>query len=98
MAEEGDADAAATWQAYGAAVGEGIGMICAVVDPSVCVLGGSVARRFSLFQAPLERTMRQWLCSPSAEEIQVVPAQLDNTAGVTGAAEYALLHVEKAGR
>ena len=98
MAEEGDADAVATWEAYGAAVGEGIGMICAVVDPSVCVLGGSVARRFSLFQASLERTMRQWLCSPSAEEIKVVPAQLDNTAGVRGAAEYALLHVEKAGR
>ena len=98
MAEEGNADAVATWEAYGAAVGEGIGMICAVVDPSVCVLGGSVARRFSLFQASLERVMRQWLCSPSAEEIKVVPAQLDNTAGVTGAAEYALLHVEKAER
>ncbi len=98
MAEEGDADAIATWLAYGAAVGEGIGMISAVVDPSICVLGGSVARRFSLFQASLEREMRQWLCSPSAEEIRVVPAQLDHTAGVTGAAEYALLHVEKAER
>ena len=98
MAEEGDRDAIATWQAYGAAVGEGIGMICAVVDPSVCVLGGSVARRFSLFQASLERAMRPWLCSPSAEEVKVVRAQLDNTAGVRGAAEYAFLHVEKAER
>ena len=93
MAEEGDTDAIATWEAYGAALGEGIGMICAVVDPSICVLGGSVARRFSLFQVSLERVMRPWLCSPSAEEIKVVPAQLDNTAGVTGAAEYAFLHL-----
>ncbi len=98
MAEEGDTDAIATWEAYGAALGEGIGMISAVVDPSICVLGGSVARRFSLFEASLERVMRPWLCSPSAEEIKVVPAQLDNTAGVTGAAEYALLHLEKAKR
>ena len=95
MAEEGDTQAIATWEAYGAAVGEAIGMICAIVDPDVCVIGGSVARRFSLFQRPLEQVMRQWLCSPSAEEIKVVPAQLDNTAGVTGAAEYALLHLEK---
>lgn len=93
MAEEGDTDAIATWEAYGAALGEGIGMICAVVDPSICVLGGSVARRFSLFQVSLERVMRPWLCSPSAEEIKVIPAQLDNTAGVTGAAEYAFLHL-----
>ena len=94
MAEEGETDAIATWEAYGAALGEGIGMICAVVDPSICVLGGSVARRFSLFQVSLERVMRPWLCSPSAEEIKVVPAQLDNTAGVTGAAEYAFLRLE----
>jgi len=98
MAEEGDTDAIATWEAYGAALGQGIGMICAVVDPSICVVGGSVARRFSLFQASLEREMRPWLCSPSAEEIQVVPAQLDNTAGVTGAAEYAFLHLGRAER
>ena len=98
MAEDGDTDAIATWEAYGAAVGEAIGMISAVADPSICVLGGSVARRFPLFQPSLERVMRQWLCSPSAEEIKVVPAQLDNTAGVTGAAEYAFLHLEKAER
>ena len=64
-------------------------MIVAIVDPSVCVVGGSVARRFSLFQPALELTIKEFIAPDAADTLAVKPSRLDNTAGVTGAAEYA---------
>lgn len=93
MAEQGDAAALETWRYYGEAVGTALGTISAILDPSVVVLGGSVARRLPLFREPLEKKLWSIVAPPVAERIQVAAAELDNTAGVTGAAEYALQHL-----
>jgi glucokinase len=93
MAERGDADALQTWCYYGAAVGTALGTISAILDPSIVVLGGSVARRLPLFRQPLETKLRSILAPPAAEKIEVAAAELDSTAGVAGAAEYALQHL-----
>lgn len=90
MADQGDQQAIETWRCYGAALGEALGMIAAVVDPSICVLGGSVSRRFELFRETLDQSLRSLLAPAAARGLQVTTAKLDQTAGVAGAAEYAL--------
>jgi hypothetical protein len=52
-----------------------------------------VARKLPLFREPLERKLRSILAPPAAERIEVAAAQLDNLAGVAGAAEHALQHL-----
>ena len=89
MAEAGDPEAVETWEIFGRAFGEALGMIVAIVDPSVCVVGGSVARRFSLFQPALELSIKEFIAPEAADALAVKPSRLDNTAGVVGAAEYA---------
>lgn len=98
MAKAGDQEAIKTWAVFGEAVGEALGMIAAVVDPSVIVLGGSVARRFDLFRESMERTLKERLAPNSAERIEVKRSELDHMAGVTGAAEYAFQRLSEAER
>jgi glucokinase len=93
LAEQGDPDALETWRYYGAAVGTALGTICAILDPSIVVLGGSVARRLPLFREPLETNLRKVLAPPAAEKVLLAAAQLDSIAGVAGAAEHALQHL-----
>jgi glucokinase len=93
LAEQGDPGALEAWRYYGEAVGTGLGTISAILDPSIVVLGGSVARRLPLFREPLERKLRSIVAPPAAEKIEVAAAQLDTSAGVAGAAEYALQHL-----
>jgi len=89
LAEAGDAEARQAWRHYGQAVGAALGTIAAVLDPSVCVIGGSVAARRELFREPLEARLRSILAPAAAARIRVVPARLGAAAGVIGAAEYA---------
>jgi glucokinase len=94
-AESGDSQALAAWQDYGRAVGEALGMIAAVIDPSICVIGGSIAARLALFEEPLMEQMRKELAPDAAARIRVAPAELGGEAGVIGAAEYALQCLRK---
>ena len=87
LAEGGDATARTAWKAYGATVGAAVGTIAAVLDPSLVVIGGSVARRAELFQAELESAARKILAPPAAERFRLRRSQLGDAAGVTGAAE-----------
>jgi glucokinase len=96
-AESGDSRALAAWQDYGRAVGEALGMIAAVVDPSICVIGGSIAARLALFERPLMEQMRKELAPDAAARIRVAPAELGAEAGVIGAAEYALHRLRSQG-
>jgi len=89
LAESGDRDALAAWHSFGEAVGSALGTIAAVLDPSICVIGGSVSARLPLFREALETRLRAILAPEAARRIQIVPARLGAAAGVIGAAEYA---------
>ena len=89
LGERGDETAVRTWRDYGEAVGAALGTIAAVLDPSICVIGGSVSARLPLFEAPLMDRLRSILAPSAAARIQVARAQLGPAAGVIGAAEYA---------
>jgi len=89
LAEAGDPHALAAWRHYGSAVGAALGTIAAVLDPSICVIGGSVAARLALFQEPLEARLRSILAPAAASRIHITAAQLGPAAGLIGAVEYA---------
>ena len=89
LADGGDPAALRAWQAYGEAVGTAIGTLCCVLDPTVVVLGGSVSRRFGLFQAQLSESARAILPPTSRDAFSIELSHLGDAAGVTGAAEYA---------
>jgi glucokinase len=97
LAEEGDEGALKTWAAYGEAVGHAVSLMAAVVDPSICVIGGAVARRLSLFRASLEEKLRAHLSPQAYRQLRVAGSELDSAAGVTGAAEYALQRIAQNG-
>ena len=98
MAEAGDPEAKETWRLFGRAFGEALGTIVAVIDPSICVIGGSVARRFSLFQPALEMTIKEFIAPEAAAVLAVKPSRLGHSAGVVGAAEYAFQRMAAASK
>ena len=95
LGEAGDPSALEAWRYFGHAVGSALGTIAAVLDPSICVVGGSVAARLALFRGALEERMRAILAPDAARRIRVVEAQLGSAAGVIGAAEYAWYRFQK---
>ena len=89
LAEQGELAAVRAWRAYGRNVGTAIGTLCCVLDPTVVVLGGSVSRRLALFEEPLVASAHTILPSTARQAFRVVPSQLGDAAGLTGAAEHA---------
>jgi len=96
LAGDGDPEALQVWREYGTAIGDLVGLIAAVADPSICVIGGTVGRRLEWFRAPLEQRLREHLSPVAAERIKVAASELDVAAGVTGAAKLAFQHMEEA--
>ncbi len=85
----GDPIALEAWRRFGLAVGEALGLLCAVLDPEVAVVGGSVGFNWPLFEAPLRERMAQILASPAMKRLRIERAALPNAA-VVGAAHHAL--------
>jgi glucokinase len=96
LAGAGDPEALRAWQEYGTAIGDLLGLVATVADPSICVIGGTVGRRLEWFRAPLEQRLREHLSPVAAERIKVAASELDVAAGVTGAAKLAFQHLEEA--
>lgn len=96
LAEGGDAEALQAWRDYGDAVGAGLGTIAAVLDPSICVIGGSVAARLPLFESPLRGRLRAILAPAAGRALEITPASLGPAAGVIGAAAYAFYRMRTA--
>lgn len=88
-AERGELAAMRAWEAFGRDVGTAVGTVCAVLDPSIVVLGGSVSRRLPLFEAAMVAAARPLLLGGAKDAFRVVPAELGDAAGVTGAAVHA---------
>ncbi len=89
-AERGDPAALRAWEAFGRDVGTALGTVCAVLDPNIVVLGGSVSRRLPLFEAAMVASARAILLGGAKDAFRVVAAELGDAAGVTGAAVHAL--------
>ena len=89
LADGGDAEARQAWSAFGRDVGAAIGTVCCVLDPSIVVLGGSVGKRLDLFGDALVDSAKELLLGAARDRFRVRPSELEDAAGLTGAAEHA---------
>lgn len=89
----GDKSAVEAWRRFGTALGVAVGTICAVIDPQACVIGGSVAGNWTLFEPALRAQASQVLAPPAFESLRIERASLPNAA-VVGAAQHALRNIE----
>ncbi len=87
-AEAGDAMAIEVLSEIGHFVGIGIASMINVFNPEVMVLGGKIARSNTLF-AVANRTARACAIGSILATAKIVRAELDDNAGIMGAAELA---------
>jgi len=92
-ARMGDAVAKEIYEFAGTMIGAGIANIVIAVNPRRVVIGGGVAAAGDLLLDPMRRALRERLFLTDAEQVEVVPAQLGNNAGLIGAAFWARLNI-----
>lgn len=89
-AEQGDLLAVEVMEQGGEYLGVALANLVNVFDPEIIVLGGSIPRNSNLYVRKATSTMRQRALGPLAASTLVVTAQLTESGGALGAANYAL--------
>jgi glucokinase len=92
-ANSGDAVAREIYEFAGMMIGAGIANIVIAVNPRRVVIGGGVAASGDLILDPIRRSLHDRLFLTDADQVEVVPAQLGNNAGLIGAAYWARLQL-----
>jgi glucokinase len=87
----GDEAATQCWQTSVRELAVGVASLINAFDPDVVVLGGGIAECGAALFAPLQRELDQVEWRPMGAGVSVVPAQLGEFAGATGAARFAIL-------
>lgn len=80
----------AAFDRAGRAVGLGIVSACAALDLDVVTIGGGVAQAGELFFGPVRRTFEEYAGLAFVRRCAIVPAQLGQLAGLSGAAALML--------
>ena len=86
LARNGDPDAREVFEAFGIAVARGLGILVAVFDPQVVVLGGGVGSAFDCFEEVVKREIGQYMAPTAAERLRIVASEAGAAAGAAGAA------------
>ncbi|MBN1450868.1 MAG: ROK family protein [Anaerolineales bacterium] len=88
-AEAGDEIARDIYEKAGFYIGIAAASICASIGPRRIIIGGGVARAGELLLGPIRRTLRERVYVMPVEQVEVVPSQLGDNAGVIGVAHWA---------
>lgn len=95
-AQAGDAIAIEIFRQAGFYIGVGIVNLLHIFNPSLIVIGGSVAKAGDLLFEPIRATVRQRaMASYYWENTPIVPATLGDDVGLLGAVALVLLQMEK---
>ena len=86
LARAGDADARDVFDCFAGELARGLGLLAAVVDPHVIVLGGSVATAFDCFGALLVERISEYIAPSAAEQLKIFPSAGGPAAAAQGAA------------
>jgi len=89
-ADRGDVVAVDLFRKAGMYLGVGIVNLMYLLNPSVVVIGGSVAKAGDLLFVPMRATVRQRIHEVYWQDCPIVPAQLGDDVGLVGAAILAL--------
>jgi glucokinase len=92
LAQAGDIKALTFWQEYGKYLGVGLSSLVYVLTPQAIVLGGGVSASFEFFLPTLKAEIERRVLATSRVGLQILQAELGNSAGMVGAAKLALQH------
>ncbi len=84
-AKAGDPVARRIFTRMGEYIGIGMASVVNLLNPERIIVGGGVADAGDILLNPLKETIKKRAMKIAGETVQVVPAQLGNTAGVIGA-------------
>lgn len=84
-AKAGDAVAKRIFTRMGEYIGIGMASVVNLLNPEKIIIGGGVADAGDILLNPLKETIKKRAMKIAGETVEVVPAQLGNTAGVIGA-------------
>ena len=94
-AEAGDEIAKEIYEKAGFYIGIAASSICASIGPRRIIVGGGVARAGDLLLEPIRRTIRERVYVMPVDQVEVVPSQLGDNAGVIGVACWAAFMNDK---
>lgn len=84
-AKAGDPVAKRIFTIMGEYIGIGMASVVNLLNPEKIIVGGGVADAGEILMTPLKETLKKRAMKIAGEAVDVVPAQLGNTAGVIGA-------------
>ncbi|MBE7713340.1 MAG: ROK family protein [Cyanobacteria bacterium SIG26] len=84
-AEEGDPVAKRIFEIVGEYIGIGLTSVINLLNPEKVIIGGGVAEAGDLLFDPIRRTIKDRAMTVAGSSVEIVPAQLGNSAGVIGA-------------
>lgn len=90
-AEAGDEIAKNIYEKAGFYIGIAAANMCVSIGPRRIIIGGGVAQAGDLLLAPIRRTLRERVYVMPVEQVEVVPSQLGDNAGVIGVACWTAL-------
>ena len=96
-AREGDEDALEVMQEFAGWVGLGLGNLVTLLDCSLVVIGGGLVEAGEVLLAPVRAAyLRQVMAPEERQDVRIVPAELGERAGATGAALLGGLEASRA--
>ena len=84
-AKQGDAVAKRIFTTIGKYIGIGLASVVNLLNPEKIIIGGGVAGAGDILLEPIEKALKNRAMPIAGSSVQIVPAQLGNTAGVIGA-------------
>ncbi len=84
-AEEGDPVAKRIFEIIGEYIGIGLSSVINLLNPEKVIIGGGVAESGDLLLDPIRRTVKERAMSVAGSSVEIVKAELGNSAGVIGA-------------
>lgn len=90
LAQEGNAEAIAHWEKYGALLGVGLTSLLYIFTPEMIIIGGGISGSSEFFLPATQAEIEKRVLPSSRIDFQLVKAELGNQAGMVGAAKLAL--------
>jgi glucokinase len=90
LAQNGNPEALTFWQNYGKDLGIGLTSLIYVLTPQAVIIGGGISASFEFFFPAMQAEIEKRVLPTSRVRLQILPAELGNSAGMVGAAKLAL--------
>jgi len=94
-AENGCPIALKAWEGFSQKLATSLASTCWLLNPEIIVIGGGIANAGDILFKPLIQHLHSQLSGPFKNDLEVVPAEFSNNAGILGSAALALSEFER---